>query len=147
MAGDALLPVVRTRSQAEARLVANLAYPYHYHCCVVCGLQLRTCLQIAHLDHNALNNHASNLAHLCPTHHWMYDAELYPIEVIWFLRHHWQVTRGIPHHGRMVGAGRKAGRTRKLSAAAKAAWDTRRAKAAADLAEALRGRLDQKAPD
>ncbi len=68
----AVLPTILLRNQAEARRIANDAYPFH--CCVVCGLQVATCLQIAHLDHNAANNVPSNLARLCPTHHWMYDS-------------------------------------------------------------------------
>ena len=71
-----LLPVVRGRNQAETRRVADKAYPFR--CCAVCGLQMPACLQVAHLDHDAANNVPGNLAHLCPTHHGMYDAGLYP---------------------------------------------------------------------
>ena len=61
-----------------------------------------TCLQLAHLDHNASNNAADNLARLCQTHHWMYDAGLYPVEAIRLLQAHWQLTQGKPDHkGRM----------------------------------------------
>ena len=144
MAGGALLPVVR--NQGEARRVADEAYAFK--CCAVCGLQVPSCLQIAHLDHNAGNNDAGNLAHLCPTHHWMYDAGLYRVRAIRLLRADWQRTKSVPNHKpRMKDAGAKAACKRKRSAAAKAAWDTRRAKAAAHLAEALRDRLDQKVPD
>jgi predicted restriction endonuclease len=45
-------PVV-VRNQGEARRVANAAYPFR--CCAVCGLQVATCLQLAHLDQNAGN--------------------------------------------------------------------------------------------
>src|SRR4051794_22070378 len=68
------------RNQAEARRVLNENYPFK--CCAVCGLQLATCLTVAHLDHDASNNAPDNLARLCQTHHWMYDAGLYPIEAI-----------------------------------------------------------------
>ncbi len=123
-------PAARPRNQAAARRVANKAYPFP--CCAVCGLQIGTCLQIAHLDHDAANNASDNLARLCPTHHWMYDACLYPPEAIRLLRAHWQVTRGMPNHKpRMKDAGVKAALTRKRSAAAQKAGATRRANAAA----------------
>jgi hypothetical protein len=114
------------RRQGEARKVAAAHYPFR--CCVVCGLQLPT-LVIAHLDHHAGNNDPENLAYLCGTHHWMYDAGLYPIEAIRLLRAHWQATAGKPDHKpRMKDAGKKAVRTRKLSQAAEKAWKTRRAR-------------------
>ena len=72
----------------------------------------------AHLDHNAGNNTPDNLARLCPTHHWMYDAGLYPVEAIRSLQAHWQATLGRPDHkGRMKDAGAKAALTRKRKAA------------------------------
>jgi hypothetical protein len=49
------------RSQTEARRVAREAYPFR--CCVVCGLQIETCLTLAHLDHNGGHNDADNLAY------------------------------------------------------------------------------------
>ena len=83
-------------------------------------------MTIAHLDHNAGHNEADNLAFMCQTHHWMYDAGLYPVEAIRMLRAHWQKTKGVPSHkARMKDAGAKAARTRKLSANARKAWDTR----------------------
>jgi len=109
--------------------VADRAYPFP--CCVVCGLQIETCLQMAHLDHDAANNVSDNLVRLCPTHHWMYDSGLYPIEAIRLLRAHWQATLGIPNHKpRMKDAGVKAASARKRSAAARKAVVTRRANAA-----------------
>ena len=123
-------PARLRRNQAAARGVASVAYPFQ--CCVVCGLQLRTCLQIAHLDQNAGNNAADNLARLCPTHHWMYDAGLYPPEAIRLLRAHWQATQGKPDHKpRMKDAGARAAVTRKRSAAARKAIATRKANAIA----------------
>jgi predicted restriction endonuclease len=99
------------RNQAVARRVVNEAYPFH--CCAVCGLQVATCLHIAHLDHRSGNNAPDNLARLCPTHHWMFDAGLYPVEAIRMLQVHWQKTRGTPDHkGRMKDAGAKAAVTR-----------------------------------
>lgn len=116
------------RNQAEARRVVNDAYPFK--CCAVCGLQVATCLQLAHLDHNAGNNAADNLARLCPTHHWMYDAGLYPIEAIRILQAHWQETQAVPNHkARMKDAGVKAALAKKRKAAARKAVATRRAKA------------------
>jgi predicted restriction endonuclease len=74
------------RNQTKAKRVLNTAYPFH--CCAVCGLQIATCLQIAHLDQDPGNNVPDNLARLCPTHHWMYDAGLYPVEAIRLLQAH-----------------------------------------------------------
>lgn len=123
-----LLPIARSRNQAEARRVADKAYPFR--CFAVCGLQLPACLQVAHLDHNAANNMPDNLAHLCPTHHGMYDADLYPIEAIQLLQAHWQKTKGIPNHKpRMKDAGVKAALARKHSTAARKAVITRQANA------------------
>ncbi len=123
-------PVLRLRNQTEARRVADHAYPFR--CCMVCGLQIATCLQIAHLDHDAANNTAGNLAVLCPTHHGMYDAGLYPIEAIRLLRAHWQATQGKPDHKpRMKDAGAKAALARKRGIAARKAVATRRANIAA----------------
>ena len=122
-------PAMRIRNQAEARRVADTAYPFR--CCVVCGLQVATCLQIAHLDQDATNNEPGNLAHLCPTHHWMYDAGLYPVEAIRLQQTQWQVQQGQPDHGpRMKDAGTKAALKRKRSATARKAVATRRANAA-----------------
>ena len=104
---------------------ASATYPIR--CCVVCGLQIPTCMTIAHLDHNAGNNEPDNLAFMCQTHHWMYDAGLYPIEAIRLLRGHWQTTKGAPSHKtRMKDAGAKAARTRKWRAAGRKAVATRR---------------------
>ena len=66
------------RNQGEARRVAREHYPFV--CCVVCGLEIKTCLTIAHLNHDAGNNDPDNLGYLCWTHHWMFDADFYPIE-------------------------------------------------------------------
>ncbi|WP_367575368.1 HNH endonuclease signature motif containing protein [Aquibaculum arenosum] len=94
---------------------------------MVCGLQIPTCLTIAHLDQDAGNNEPDNLAFLCQTHHWMYDAGLYPIEAIKLLRVHWQQTQGVASHSaRMKDAGAKAARSRKRAEAARKAWVTRR---------------------
>ena len=126
---NALTPAVRLRNQATARRVAHQAYPFH--CCAVCGLQIATCLQLAHLDHDAGNNAPDNIARLCPTHHWMYDAGLYPPDAIRLLRAHWQTTLGVPDHKlRMKDAGVKAALTRKRSAAARKAVATRRSNSA-----------------
>jgi hypothetical protein len=118
-------PVSLVRNQSEARKIAAQHYPFR--CCVVCGLQLPASLMIAHLDHHAGNNDPDNITYLCGTHHWMYDAGLYPIEAIKLLRAHWQKTAGKPNHKpRMKDAGANAARARKRSAAARKAWQTRR---------------------
>jgi hypothetical protein len=73
------------------------------------------------------NNVPENVAFLCQTHHWMFDAGLYPIEAIRLLRAHWQKTKGVPSHkARMKDAGMKAAQTRKHSLTAHKAWKTRR---------------------
>jgi hypothetical protein len=120
-------PETDARRSSEARRVAIAAYPFR--CCVVCRLQMKTCLNVAHLDHHAGNNDPDNLAFLCQTHHWMFDAGLYPIKAIKLMRAHWQATKGVPsHQARMKAAGAKAAATRKRSASARRAWKTRRAK-------------------
>ena len=112
------------RNQVTARRILNEQCPFK--CCAVCGLQIATCLTVAHLDHNAGNNHPDNLARLCQTHHWMYDSGLYPKEAISLLQAHWQVVKGVPDHkGRMKDAGAKAALTRKRRAAARKASETR----------------------
>ena len=121
---------ITLRKQSEARRIAKQTY--QFECCVVCGLQLKTCLTIAHLDHNAGNNSPDNLAFLCQTHHWMYDCGLYPLEAIKLLRSHWQIVQGKPSHkARMKDAGRKAAIARKRGNAARKAWRTRAAKRSA----------------
>jgi hypothetical protein len=81
---------------------------------------------IAHLDQNGGNNDPDNLAYLCGTHHWMYDAGLYPIAAIKLLRAHWQKTKGMPDHKpRMKTAGADAARTRQRRASARKAVETR----------------------
>lgn len=113
------------RKQGKARLAAAAAYPHV--CCVVCGLELRAVLTVAHLDHQPGNNDPDNLVFLCHTHHWMFDACLYPVEAIRLLRAHWQMTKGVPSHtARMKDAGARAAATRKRSAGARKAWATRR---------------------
>jgi hypothetical protein len=120
-----LAPTILPRKQEEARRVA--AATYRFHGCVVCGLQIPTCLNIAHLDQNGGNNDPDNLAYLCQTHHWMYDASSYTEKVIKLLRAHWHETNGIPNHSsRMKTAGADAARTRKRKAAARKAVETRR---------------------
>jgi len=113
------------RNQAEARRVARDAY--RIQCCVICGLQIPTCLTVAHLDQNSGNNAPDNLAWLCWTHHWMYDVGFYPPAAIKLLREHWQATGGKPSHtARMKDAGKKAAIRRKRRAAARKAADTMR---------------------
>jgi len=113
------------RRQGEARRIASASYPFI--CCVVCGLGLRSCMTVAHLDHQPGNNDPDNLAWLCPTHHGMYDCGLYPLEAIKLMRSHWQQTKGVAcHKARMKMAGAKAATTRKRTATAKKAWATRR---------------------
>lgn len=112
-------------NQAIARRVLDEHYPFK--CCAICGLQIATCLTVAHLDHNAANNTPDNLARLCQTHHWMYDAGLYPVDAIRLLQAHWQAFKGVPdHRDRMKDAGSKAALTRKRKAAGRKAAEARR---------------------
>src|SRR3954447_178085 len=69
-----------SRKQGEARRIAGGYCPLR--CGLVCGLQLPAALTVAHLDQKPGNNDPDNLAYLCGTHHWMYDAGLYPIDAI-----------------------------------------------------------------
>ncbi len=122
---DQIIIPLAPRRQSQANRVARVAYPYR--CCVVCGIQVPTCLTVAHLDHSAGNNEPDNLAFLCQTHHWMYDAGLYPLEAIKLMRAHWQQTQGVANHAaRMKDAGARAAATRKRRATARKAWVTRR---------------------
>ena len=119
-------PILLPRNQSTARRVMQAHFPFK--CCAVCGLQIATCLTVAHLDHNAGNNHPDNLARLCQTHHWMYDSGLYPKEAISLLQAHWQTAKGVPDHKpRLKDAGAKAALTRKRRAAARKASETRHA--------------------
>lgn len=123
MSDDPASPIL-PRKQGEARRVAASAYEFRG--CVVCGLTLQSGIMVAHLDQNGGNNDPDNLAYLCGTHHWMYDAGLYPIEAIRLLRAHWQRTKGKPDHKpRMKTAGADAARTRKRKASARKAVATR----------------------
>jgi len=116
-------PIPR-RNQSEARRIAMKAY--RFRCCVICGLEIPTCLTVAHLDQNSSNNAPENLAWLCWTHHWMHDAGLYPRAAIELLREHWQITEGKPSHSaRMKDAGKKAAATRRRRASARKAANTR----------------------
>src|SRR5579859_5669557 len=90
------------RKTADAKRVCQAAYPFK--CCVICGFA--AALDIAHLDQQSSNNDPDNLAWLCKTHHWMYDAGIYPVEIVKALRANWQLTRGIENHkARMKDAG------------------------------------------
>ncbi|MCX7384655.1 MAG: HNH endonuclease signature motif containing protein [Alphaproteobacteria bacterium] len=113
------------RNQNEAKKIVKDAHPFP--CCVICGLQLKACLTVAHLDQNPENNDPDNLALMCLTHHWMFDAKLYPLEAIKLLRKHWQECMGEPDHSaRMKGAGARAAATRKSISAALRAARTRK---------------------
>lgn len=120
--------VAQVARRMQAVAIKTLREHYPFKCCVICGLQLETALDAAHLDQNAGNNLPDNLAWLCKTHHWMYDAQLYTITVIKEMRARWQLTLGRPDHtARMKGAGARAAGTRKRSASARKAWKTRSA--------------------
>lgn len=119
------LPQIAPRNSSEARRIATATYSFR--CCAVCGLQILTCLNIAHLDQNAGNNDPDNLVFLCQTHHWMLDAKLYESQTVKLLRDYWQKTKGVPcHKARMKDAGKLAARKRQHRAAGRKAWVTRR---------------------
>jgi hypothetical protein len=82
-------------------------------------------LTIAHLDQDSGNNDPDNLAWLCWTHHWMYDADFYPTDAVKRIRDRWQETKGVPRRLPMIGAGLKAAATRKRSEIARRAAKTR----------------------
>ena len=113
--------------ESRERRGGLLVEHYPFRCCVVCGLQLPASLTVAHLDHRPGNNDPDNLAYLCGTHHWMYDAGLYPIDG-------YQASAGaLAEDQRKAGSQgknegcRRQGRTHpKKSAAARKAWQTRR---------------------
>ena len=107
------------RKQGEARRILADAFPFA--CCGFCGQHELTCpLEIAHLDHNAANNHPENLARLCPTHYRQYDAGLLLSQVILLQQVHWKATRGKQNHkARMKNAGVLARDTRKANEAAR----------------------------
>ena len=93
---------------------------------MICGNSLAAVLTVAHLDQDPGNNAPDNLAWLCGTHHWMFDAALYPVEAVKLMRAHWQKTQGVPDHsGRMTDAGARAARTRARRRAAEKAAATR----------------------
>ena len=117
------------RNSIEAHRAAKSAY--EFCCCVICGLELKAVLELAHLDHHAGNNDPDNLAWFCGTHHRMYDCGFYPIEAIKLMRVHWQFTRGVPDHKpRMKDAGIKAARKRDYQRRGLKAAATKKANAA-----------------
>jgi predicted restriction endonuclease len=89
MSDDQIIITLR-RNSVEARKAAKDAYGFC--CCLICGLELKAALELAHLDHHAGNNDPDNLGWFCSTHHRMYDCGLYPIEAIKLMRAHWQLT-------------------------------------------------------
>lgn len=134
---------LRPLSQNEARRVARETYKFR--CCVVCGLQLAACLTVAHLDQNPGNNTADNLAFMCQTHHWMFDAKLYPVEAIRLLRQHWQSCEGVPDHSeRIKDAGKTAAATRKWKRDGEKAARTRKLNKIAKLSMPNNNTSDEK---
>ncbi len=125
------------RNAGDARRALREAVPFV--CCAICGLEIPTCVTVAHLDQNSANNQPDNLAWLCQTHHWMYDCGFYPPEAIRLLQDRWQITKAVPDHkARTKDAGARAAETRMAAVAAKKcaakvkarkAWKTRRARA------------------
>jgi hypothetical protein len=105
----------KKRNQPEARRIARLAYPYPG--CCLCGQTVGE--ELAHLDHEASNNDADNLALLCNHHHWMYDVGLFSIAALKVQRAHWQELKGKRTNAFMKDAGKKAAATRAVNAAAK----------------------------
>ena len=121
------------RHQGDARRALKAAFPYE--CCTVCGAGAPMPLEIAHLDHDAGNNTADNLAWFCPTHHRMYDGGLYQREAMCVQRDLWQKTQGkLDFRACHKGAQKRAWETMRgrpelaavRSASAKRAWQTRR---------------------
>jgi hypothetical protein len=69
-------------------------------------------LELAHLDHDSVNNDPANLAWLCRHHHWMFDVGLFSLEALKLQRAFWQTTKGKRTNAYMKDAGRKAAETR-----------------------------------
>jgi hypothetical protein len=104
-----------SRKQTEARRVLKRAY--RFRGCVICGVEIEAMLQAAHLNNDASDNDPDNLAWLCPTHHWMTDHRLYPVEAVKLLRAHWEERNAEPdHRAVMKDAGPKAAAKRKSNA-------------------------------
>jgi len=95
------------RHQSEARRIARAAYP-HPGCCV-CDNRY---VELAHLDHDPLNNDPDNLAWLCPTDHHRYDRGLIPLDGLKMFRAHQQRVKGKQTTLYMKDAGIKAAATR-----------------------------------
>lgn len=113
------------RNTAEAYRIAGATYKMML--CVICGT--RQVIELAHLNQNPGDNDEGNLAWLCPTHHRMFDAGLYPERIVKELRAHWELTQGREDHtARMKGAGKRAATTRAQNMEV-----ARKARAAADL--------------
>lgn len=69
-------------------------------------------IELAHLDHNGVNNAPDNLAWLCRHHHWMFDSGLFSVEALKLQRAYWQITKGKQTTLYMKDAGHKAALTR-----------------------------------
>lgn len=100
----------------------KLAFEHYPPICAYCGFGIPEILEVAHLDGNRANNAMENLAILCPNCHKMHDIDLIPTSTVVEMRDR---ERQVDWSKRMKDAGRKAALTRKRSAAATKAWQTR----------------------
>ena len=100
------------RNSGEAHRNVYKAYPFE--CCAWCGMRSDHALELAHIDHNALNNDPDNLVWLCANDHKSLDTALLDVTALKFQRARWQITKGVPDHKpRMKDAGVKAVATRR----------------------------------
>jgi hypothetical protein len=107
--------------------LAAKAYPFR--CCSWCGTTHG--LTVAHLDGQRGNDAPDNLAWLCGhCHHGLLDKGLILPKYVRGSREHWQKTRGVPVHMNALKAVATMKRKGSLSANAKKAWATRRARTA-----------------
>ncbi|MBR1141680.1 hypothetical protein [Bradyrhizobium sp. AUGA SZCCT0431] len=100
-------PTALRRNQSDARRIARAAYP-HPGCCI-CDNQH---VELAHLDHDPLNNDPDNLAWLCPTDHHRFDRGLIPLDGLKSFRAHQQRVKGKKTTLYMKDAGSKAAASR-----------------------------------
>ncbi len=122
------------RNSSLAHRIAKEAYPYSGGAggCCLCGQTVG--VDLAHLDHDAANNEADNLAYLCRQHHWLFDIGLFSLKALKLQRAHWERLKGKPTNIFMGDAGIRALETRRkheaeLRRRARKAARTRRARA------------------
>ena len=96
------------RKQRMSRRAAQGAYPFQCRT-VSAGCKSQPVSPSLTWITMAETTTQNNLAYLCQTDRWMYDAGLDPIKAIRLLRAHWQETKGVPSpQGADEGRGRES---------------------------------------